>query len=591
MKRFCALLLCLCLCLGMFPVTVGAARSVALEETLAQDLKDLGLFRGVSETDFALNRAPTRVEALVMLIRVLGKESTALSATHSHPFTDVPAWANAYVGYAYENGLTKGVSDTLFGTANATCNQYLTFILRALGYDDAGGDFSWDAPTQLARTVGILPDAVHTTDFWRADVVLISYAALPAYLKNTTQTLAQKLISAGVFTLATYNSVYRADAMKMPVGKEELTAEEVYAQCAPAVFYIEVYNEAGKALASGSGFFLTADGTAVTNYHVIEGASSAKITTSDTQKTYNVSGVWDYSKEEDWAVIQIAGSGFATLPVSQQTLSGGATVYAIGSPLGLQNTISQGIVSNPVRAEGSVQFIQTTAAISHGSSGGALINASGEVVGITSATYAEGQNLNLALPLSYVMDYAKTSLTPLSNLVEKPAAGNLTAQEELDLFRRFIQENQNDTISGAPAVSASSELSSGDAWLFLMYMDTEMDTLSLRFEYQWTDGSASVTYLDIPGGGQQCIVNYFYYGSQSWDKARARCYLDAKTFDPDVQLRFSQYDGAEQDLDYYEDDATSSVELNLLMLEGIMEEFPEYFGGRTPAMFGFPSVK
>jgi hypothetical protein len=72
-----------------------------------------------------------------MLIRAMGKESEALGGSWSHPFTDVDSWADKYVGYGYEKGLTKGVSATQFGTGNADSDMYLTFMLRALGYDDS----------------------------------------------------------------------------------------------------------------------------------------------------------------------------------------------------------------------------------------------------------------------------------------------------------------------------------------------------------------------------------------------------------------------------------------------------------------------
>ena len=100
------IILALVLCLA---ITIPAA---AADLTLANDqataLKHLGLFKGVSDTNFELDRAPTRTEALVMLVRALGEEAAALEGDWSHPFTDVAAWADPYVGYAYEKGLTKG---------------------------------------------------------------------------------------------------------------------------------------------------------------------------------------------------------------------------------------------------------------------------------------------------------------------------------------------------------------------------------------------------------------------------------------------------------------------------------------------------
>ncbi len=188
-------------CSVLFAAAVGAA-NLTEAEAKAHSLKSLGLFRGVSDTDFDLGREPTRVEALVMLIRTLGKESEAVNGTWSHPFTDVPAWADPYVGYAYQTGLTKGVSETEFGSGNASAAMYVTFMLRALGYSDAEGDFTWDKPFALALKSGILPDSVDLERFLRADVVEVSYSALTAKLKNSETMLSDRLIEAGTFTRA-----------------------------------------------------------------------------------------------------------------------------------------------------------------------------------------------------------------------------------------------------------------------------------------------------------------------------------------------------------------------------------------------------
>lgn len=172
----------------------------------AAALDKLGLYQGVSatETNYDSGRAPTRVEALVMLIRILGKDTEALSGSGSHPFSDVPAWADKYVGYAYEKGLTKGVSAEKFGTDNASASMYLTFLLRALGYSDASGDFTYDRPFTLAKAAGILPAGVDTASFKRGDVALISWAALDADVKGGTTQLAKRLIADGVFTSEAY---------------------------------------------------------------------------------------------------------------------------------------------------------------------------------------------------------------------------------------------------------------------------------------------------------------------------------------------------------------------------------------------------
>lgn len=214
MKKVISIILCIIICINTIPsVALANERDTSFEETLALDLKQLGIFKGVSNTNFDLDRNPSRIETLVMLIRVLGKEDDALNGTWKYPFTDVPMWADKYVGYAYENGLTRGISATQFGNESANAAMYLTFVLRALGYSDTNGDFTWNNPFALSKGIGILPNMVNTKNFLRADVVLVSYAALPVNLKGSTQTLAQKLIASRVFKQELYNNCYDKDAI------------------------------------------------------------------------------------------------------------------------------------------------------------------------------------------------------------------------------------------------------------------------------------------------------------------------------------------------------------------------------------------
>ncbi len=181
------------------------ASNAAEAEVKAQALKQLGLFKGVSDTDFDLDRAPSRTEALVMLIRLLGKESEALNGEWAHPFTDVAPWADKYVGYAYNKGLAKGISNTEFGKDIASSDMYLTFMLRALGFDDKAGDFAWDAPEALAGAAFILPDAVDTDNFLRTDAVLVSWAALNADMKGG-RALGKILLKDGTITDDAFHS-------------------------------------------------------------------------------------------------------------------------------------------------------------------------------------------------------------------------------------------------------------------------------------------------------------------------------------------------------------------------------------------------
>ena len=123
-------------------------------------LYNLGLFKGTGTTadgspQFDLDRAPTRAEAVTILVRLLGAEEAATQKTIATPFTDVPAWAKPYVGYAYSKGYTNGVDAKHFGPNNTvSAAQFLTFLLRALGYKD-GTDFTWDSPWTLTDQLGI----------------------------------------------------------------------------------------------------------------------------------------------------------------------------------------------------------------------------------------------------------------------------------------------------------------------------------------------------------------------------------------------------------------------------------------------------
>lgn len=436
----------------LFSLTIFAARDVSHENDMAADLRELGLFSGVSANNFDLERAPTRVEVLVMLIRVLGEEDEAVGGTWTHPFTDVPTWADPYVGYAYQNELTQGISATKFGTGTAGAGTYLTFMLRALGYSDENGlDFTWDKPYDLAKEIGILPDFVDTTTFWRADIVTISYAALDANLKGSTMTLADKLIAAGTFTTEAYREYYHKDKLTVsapstpstPSASGALTSTEIYNKCSPAVFFIGCYDKAGNLFASGSGFFISDSGIAVTNHHVLEDADRAVAVLAGANEAFEIVGVYDYDEEGDWAVIQVDSNSrkFPYLEISTDALIGGENIFTIGSPEGLENTISTGLISNPSRYIGSVEYIQISAPISHGSSGGALINDSGKVIGITSAGYEEGQNLNFARPISCIANADTSSFHML------PIGGDVASSISYNISNKNVTVAENDTVT------------------------------------------------------------------------------------------------------------------------------------------------
>ena len=169
-------------------------------EHYADSLNELGLFKG-TDKGYELEREPTRVEAGVMLVRLLGAEEEALSLSYSAPFNDVYDWAKPYVQYLYDKGLTKGMSETKFGySEKCTAQQYATFLLRALGYSDGeGGDFTYADAIAFAREKGVA-DAVNCNEnkiFLRDNVVAMSWTALGVSPKSGEASLLAKLNSIG----------------------------------------------------------------------------------------------------------------------------------------------------------------------------------------------------------------------------------------------------------------------------------------------------------------------------------------------------------------------------------------------------------
>jgi len=210
MKRRISLLLVLAmLAVLLVPAFVFAARDTSAEENLAYGLDALHLFEGdvPGQHIYRLNDGMNRLEAVVMVIRMLGLEKEATRVHWANTFLDLPEWADTYIGFAKKEGIVDGVSPTQFGTGACNLQMYLTFTLRALGYDDiTGNDFVWDRPETLAKQVGILTDSVSTTEFLRADAVTVTVNALSAKLKGSEKTLAESLIEKGVFTASAYDA-------------------------------------------------------------------------------------------------------------------------------------------------------------------------------------------------------------------------------------------------------------------------------------------------------------------------------------------------------------------------------------------------
>jgi serine protease Do len=167
----------------------------------------------------------------------------------------------------------------------------------------------------------------------------------------------------------------------------------------------------------GSGFFISRQGFLITNFHVIEGERKLAVTVFRRE-----SGEFRRDKFEDVSIVATnpfldlallkvtLPDGFTptiTFLASDDSLRDGDVVFAIGSPLGLERSVSQGIVSRRNRASEGLVYIQTTAQINPGNSGGPLFNGQGEVIGVTNMKITFGEGLGFAIPVRYVIDFLR----------------------------------------------------------------------------------------------------------------------------------------------------------------------------------------
>ena len=198
------------------------------------------------------------------------------------------------------------------------------------------------------------------------------------------------------------------------------------------VVVIVALDDQGRALGQGSGFIVTASGAVVTSLHVVKGASKLRVKLPNGD-VYQTDEVIDYDADKDIAIVKIKGFQLPVVKLGDSDRTEvGEQVVAISSPEGLTNSLSTGVISG-VRRLSTHRVFQITAPISQGSSGGALFDSNGDVIGIATYILRSGQNINFAVPINYVRgmisDSIKTSVaslpspTPFVRSEVEPAPG------------------------------------------------------------------------------------------------------------------------------------------------------------------------
>lgn len=218
---------------------------------------------------------------------------------------------------------------------------------------------------------------------------------------------------------------------------------EAIAEAAQSVFLLMAYDENDIAFASGSGFLAFDGQTMITNHHVIDGAAYMVACSDNYEATYLLTDLKAVREEWDIAILHFNSEGKRIPPLaldSSSRLLRGQPVTAIGSPEGVLNTVSSGTISNiPYYNDVLPDVIQFTAAISHGSSGGALFNEKGSVIGLVFSGMEEADNMNYAVPIKYVEQLYRESagnaavpLTVYNKLIDQLPKASMQAPRAVD---------------------------------------------------------------------------------------------------------------------------------------------------------------
>jgi len=180
-------------------------------------------------------------------------------------------------------------------------------------------------------------------------------------------------------------------------------AERIFRENSNTVVVVETFAGEGYSLNQGSGFIVRADGAVVTSYHVISNAEDIKVKVGD--KVLEVEGLINSDKEKDLVILKVKGENLPTVRLGDiEKENIGEKVYVISSPKGLENTISDGILSGIREISPWKKILQITAPVSPGSSGGPVFNDRGEVIGVATLIIKEAQNINFAMPVNLIAD-------------------------------------------------------------------------------------------------------------------------------------------------------------------------------------------
>jgi hypothetical protein len=263
---------------------------------------------------------------------------------------------------------------------------------------------------------------------------------------------------------------------------------------------------------SGSGFFIDANGTIVTSYHVIEYANAIDVDMPDGSK-YTVTSIISFDEMLDLAILKIDTTAAPALTVSQDAPIVGEPVYANGSALGkLDGTFTSGTISSTSREVNGISCIQMDAAISSGNSGGPLVNRYGEVIGVNAMSYNGGENLNLAVKidnLDHLTDI-NYSVNDYEEWIIKESDRSYAPYDDYGSFYYSTINTYTHVTGRACSYSIDSEINFYDGYLDSYYM--------YAYDYYEAESDAYVEYLKTKG--------FEYYDRDAFDGGVTYYYLN-----------------------------------------------------------------
>lgn len=277
-----------------------------------------------------------------------------------------------------------------------------------------------------------------------------------------------------------------ASLLILPIafGQTALTTAQIAKKVSPSVVVIEGKTDSGDVL--GSGFIVSKDGKIVTNFHVIRDMKTVSVQLANGEIFDSVS-VLAIDERRDLAIVKVAGFNLPVLDLgNSDVLTVGEPVVIVGSPQGLEGTVTAGILSSVRDSGEGFKVLQTDAAVNPGNSGGPLINNKGQVIGVVSFKLRSAEGLNFAIPINYVRGLLNNLHEPMTlEQMRKSLVGATSAVQQSGPSLKETLDWLKETIP----LASNHYLISGGLEVVLM-------------------GTADVTVRSIPTRFESCTVSY-----------------------------------------------------------------------------------